>query len=247
MRTAVWLLIHLVLVLIGFIAGNSNFLSSLVGRELAVGASASLIAAGITGFSVVFHNLYADKREILKNRIYDMGLRNIFNGRSVVIKSEYSTRIVSASTIDVMGFGLSAFRQDYGDKFASLSASKKIRVLLLHPSYPDSNFSFANQRDVEEHNSTGSIAGDIVQFIRSSQDARDLHPHNFEIRLMTCLPSINLFRFDGEMLWGPYLVGDQSRNMPTFLLVKGDFLFDRLAEHFEIIWNDPILSTPVQG
>lgn len=62
---------------------------------------------------------------------------------------------------------------------------------------------------------------------------------------MTVLPSINMFRIDHEMFWGPYLVNPndsisklESRNLPTFLIDDTGFLFDCFTNHFNAIWRD---------
>jgi hypothetical protein len=246
-RYAIWFLVHLILVLIGFTAANSALVVELVGKDIAGGASASLVATGITGFVLLFHNFFVDRREQLQNRLYETGMRSAFDGRSIVIKSEYASRLKSSSRIDIIGFGLSSFRQDYGDQFGHLARSMKIRILLLDPSFPSPDHSYADQRDVEEGNAKGSISRDVEAFIKISSAARASYPDNFQVRLLKCLPSVNYFRFDNEVLWGPYLVANQSRNMPTFLVAKGAFLFDRLSDHFEKLWSSSELSVPCEN
>jgi len=247
MRYAIWFLAHLILVIIGFTGVNSPLIIGLVGKDIASGASASLVAAGITGFVLLFHNFFVDRREQLLNNLYDTGMRSAFDGRSIVIKSEYATRLKSSSRIDIIGFGLSSFREDYGDQFAHLARSMKIRVLLLDPAFPSPDHSYADQRDIEEGSPKGTISRDVEAFIKTSSAARASYPDNFQIRLLKCLPSVNYFRFDNELLWGPYLVANQSRNMPTFLVAKGAFLFDRLSDHFEKLWSSSELSAPCEN
>lgn len=247
MRYAIWFLLHLILVIVGFASAKSPFIISIVGNDIAVGASASLVAAGITGFVLLFNNFFVDRRERLLNDLYDTGMRSAFDGRSIVIKSEYAARLKTANRIDVIGFGLSSFRQDYGDQFSNFARSMQIRILLLDPAFPSSEQSYADQRDIEEGSPKGTIARDVEAFIKTSAVARASYPENFQIRLLKCLPSINYFRFDNELLWGPYLVANQSRNMPTLLVAKGAFLFDRLSDHFEKLWSSNELSAPCEG
>jgi hypothetical protein len=194
---------------------------------------------------VVLHTLFVDSRERAKQRLYDYGFRAAFEGRSVLIKEEYTNRLSAARDIDVIGFGLSAFREDYASRFLDLAQTKNIRILLLDPAYP-SESTYADQRDHEEKNTPGDIAKDINQFIKQTAEVRQKFPKSFRVRLMTCLPSINLFRFDSEMLWGPYLVGEQSRNMPTFLVARGGYIFNRLDEHFNSIWSNNDLSREIE-
>jgi hypothetical protein len=54
---------------------------------------------------------------------------------------------------------------------------------------------------------------------------------------MKALPAINLLRADHEIFWGPYLMGQQSRNTPTLIAQRGGFLFDALKAHFDALWE----------
>lgn len=83
-----------------------------------------------------------------------------------------------------------------------------------------------------------------MQLVRSCR-CLILHEPNFDIRLYRCLPSINFFRIDGDVFWGPYLIRDASRNMPTFLMEKDGKLSQRLINHFDKIWNDDQLSREI--
>src|SRR5207249_4989496 len=103
----------------------------------------------------------------------------------------------------------------YGDAFPAWSARTQVRVLLLDPEYPRRDQSYAQQRDKEERNQHGAIARDAREFIRQTANLAAGN-NRFRIRLYRCLPSVNVFRIDDTLFWGPYLMGAQSRNMPTF-------------------------------
>jgi hypothetical protein len=143
-----------------------------------------------------------------------------------------------------MGFGLGSFRQDYGNRFRDWSNKFKIRILLLDPSFPSSNLSFVQQRDAEEHNPEGHTAQDVEEFIRFAKSL-GLNKSNFQIRLMRVLPSINIFRVDDEIFWGPYLIDQQSRNTITLVMKKGGFSYSQLKTHFDAIWSDDAYSVKV--
>ena len=169
----------------------------------------------------------------------------MFQGRSVAIRKEYDDRIEKANELDLLGFGLSAFRQDYGQRFRDLAKTKKIRILLLDTHYPNDEAAYARQRDIEEGNLNGRIVGDIEEFISFSRPITKEYPENFNVRVMRALPSINYFRLDDEILWGPYLINMQSRNMPTFLVGKGGYLYETLKEHFNTLWSDERFSRSI--
>src|SRR2546421_253399 len=104
---------------------------------------------------------------------------------------------------------------------------------------------YAHQRDLEEGDHAGTITQQVKKFVADTKAITELvAPNSFEIRLFRCLPSVNIFRVDNEMFWGPYLIKQPSRNSPTFLVRRG-VLFDRLLQHFDRIWTDDSLSRPV--
>ncbi|WP_155352984.1 hypothetical protein [Acrocarpospora macrocephala] len=71
---------------------------------------------------------------------------------------------------------------------------------------------------------------------------KNKYPKRLEIRLYSCLPALHVCRIDNEIFWGPYIMGAQSRNTPTFLVSPAGVMFDILAEHYNQIWTDPRFS-----
>ena len=237
-RTVVYGLAHLLLIAIGFLCINLSFpLSKEVG--------ASLVAAGITGMVVFVYVSVSERRSQLVGLLREFGFVAAFEARASKIRGEYDSRLASASdSIDIMGFGLSAMRQDYQGDFASWAARATVRILLLDPTHPSAELSNASQRDLEESERAGTIAGQVQDFVHATRDLVR-QDSRFQIRLYTCLPSINIFRVDDELFWGPYLVKQYSRNTPTFIVKRGGVLFRRIVEHFDAVWNDNTLSRPV--
>ncbi|WP_141508636.1 hypothetical protein [Candidatus Chloroploca asiatica] len=218
-----------------------------INTPLAVSIGTSIVATGITGW-VIFIYVFLAQDTIRKlDLLSDFGFVNAFEARSISIKGEYDSRVNDAREyIDILGFGLKALREDYIDKFPDWQRRANIRILLIDPEYPNEQFSFALQRDREERENEGSIRAQVLKFVNDTKHLIGTNnPHKFEIRLYKCLPSVNIFRVDDEMFWGPYLVREQSRNAPTFLIRKRGILFHRLADHFERIWSDDNLSRPV--
>lgn len=232
-------LAHALLISIGLIAvliDRSNAIYQAIGT--------SLIATGAAGFVVysyvrIVHQT-AERLQILTQ----FGFVRAFAGRSVQIKPEYDRRLSHASEqIDIMAFGLRALREDYRDSFVDWSRRAKVRILLIDPHAPIQATSYADQRDIEERNPPGTIRADVRQFLNA---VHQVNPptDRFEIRLSKTLPSVNIFRIDDQSFWGPYLMREQSRNMPTFIVERGGVMFDALARHFEEIWSDDTLSRP---
>jgi hypothetical protein len=232
----------MIIILIGYILCITNKPESI---WLSVGAS--IIAAGITGLVVFVYMLLAQTAKESLDIIYRFGIVNAYEGRSVMIKSEYDNRLnYMHERIDIMGFGLKALREDYLDQFSQWKQRVKIRILLIDPCFPSDEHCYANQRDYEERDTHGTIKQQVQQFIQDTKEIRGIQiGHTFEIRLYRCLPAVNIFRIDDELFWGPYLIKQPSRNSPTFLVRRGGLLFDRLVDHFEHIWNDDNLSRPI--
>ena len=231
----VYILIHFALFLGGFVLVRS---ASVILQ--AVGAS--LVAAAVTGWVVFVYVRLSERRAEALEILDRFGFVTAFESRAARIKSEYDDRLARASEcIDIMGFGLEALWEDYHSQFADWKSRAHVRILLIDPTS-----GYARQRDIEEAEIPGNIQRSAKRFLRETEKLRsDRGKHRFEIRLYTCLPSVNIFRVDDEMFWGPYLVRAQSRNAPTFVVKHGGVLYRRLLEHFDTIWKSDILSRPV--
>ncbi|KAB7745573.1 hypothetical protein GA707_06595 [Nostocoides sp. F2B08] len=196
-----------------------------------------LIATGIAGLVAFFHVLLEEGRAQRQRSLERSGLHSIFATRSVSIRSEYEDRLRYASRqIDILGFGLNSLRQDFSGSFDEWAKRCNVRVLLLDPDAPDEKSSYADARDREEGANLGTIRAEVRQFLDETQALRNSNT-NFTVRLYRTMPSVNIFRVDSSMFFGPYLLHQPSRRTPT-LLVGDGFLFDRLMDHFEQLWSD---------
>lgn len=233
----IYLLVHLVLVLVGTLVVN-------LGGALPISVGASLIATGVTGWVLFAHVRINENQRSLLSLFTSFGLVKAYDARGVRIKSEYDARLKKAhDRIDILGFGLRTLREDYRDEFAQWKKNANVRVLLIDPDSPNSKHSYAKQRDKEEKSSEGTIQADVAAFLEEKRRLNDIpSDHDFAVRLYTCLPSFNIFRIDDDLFWGPYLIGESSRNAPTFLVRRGGILFERFVNHFECVWNSPDLS-----
>jgi hypothetical protein len=230
------MLCHSFAVLLGIVFLIAKPLHNTFGQGISEGIGGSLIAGGIAGVTLF---LYVFTTEGLKSRIEAFtkaGLSKIFSGRSVLIREEYHTRLANARHIDLAGFGLSAFREDYINDFVGWSHRADVRILLLDPDFPSRQHSLADQRDREENNPVGQIRRDVEAFERAVSNLGGLNRDRFKVHRMRCIPAINLFRIDDDVFWGPYLMQQQSRNTPTLLATRGGFLFDMLQKHFDALW-----------
>jgi hypothetical protein len=236
----IYVLVHFCLLLIGFILlGYQSPTAKAIG--------ASLVAAGVAGWVVLVYVLQAQGLSERIKIVLDFGFLSAFAARSVRIKREYDSRLsVVSQKIDVMGFGLKTLREDYAREFSTWRGRAAVRILLIDPYYPVGDSTYADQRDLEEQDKIGSIREDVEAFLKEvAHHLATDRPHTFQVRLYRCLPSVNLFRVDSELFWGPYLIHQQSRNSPTFIVKEGP-LFTILMDHFDAIWSSDHHSCSIE-
>lgn len=235
-RNWVYLLLHVIVFVVGVLFVREK-------SAVASGVGASLIAAAIAGWVLFVWVMVNQEQARRLDVLARVGLVDVFTARSTRIKERYDERLSGArQSIDIMGFGLRQLREDYRNDFEAWAGRAHVRILLIDPEAPASAMSHATQRDREEGNPTGGIAADVREFLAQTAAVRARHPDRFQVRLYSALPSIDIFRVDDEVFWGPYLMKTQSRNTPTFLVARGGGLFDRLVEHFDALWNDDEFS-----
>jgi hypothetical protein len=238
-----WIVGHIIMLAVGIfltvVAAQSAH------KEILLGIGGSLIASGIAGEILFLYIVASQQTKDRLDLISVAGLQRIFETRSVSIREEYHSRLRSAKEVDILGFGLSSFREDYGRKFSELSLNTSFRILLLDPDFPSSENSVASIRDREEGNNQGDIRRDVEAFESIVRGMKDLARTNFQVRRLLALPSINVFRVDDEIFWGPYLIANQSRNMPTLLVRRGGFLYDQIKGHFEQLWTNDQFSKSI--
>jgi hypothetical protein len=234
-----YLSLHLVLLVIGLLLVRE-------GGTIWIAVGGSLIAAAMAGWVLFLHVWLSQEGFRRLEILQKFGLVDAFEQRSINIKQEYDARLSLAhEAIDIMGFGLRSLRQDYHSMFEGWATRAKVRILLLDPEFITAEHCLADQRDREENDETGTISRDVHAFVRDcSELLKNRHLH-FEIRLFCCLPSVNIFHIDDGLFWGPYLIGDVSRNLPTFLVDERGILYGRLLEHFDRIWSNSAFSRPV--
>lgn len=207
------------------------------------GVGTSLLASGVAGWVLFLWVMLNENQARRMALLTKMGLVDAFDTRAATIRAQYDDRLAHVrESIDVMGFGLRQLREDYGDSFESWSKRATVRVLLIDPQVPTEAKSNADQRDLEEGNAAGSISTDVAAFLSRTESIREAADSRFQVRLYTALPSVNIFRVDDALFWGPYLVRRQSRNTPTFLVERGGILYDNMRDHFDRLWDDPSLS-----
>jgi hypothetical protein len=239
LKHVVWLLVHLLFFLGGYQLSKCT-------EPLWANVGYSLVSAGITG-AVIYVYMFITTTTAERLKAIDAaGIKKVFAHRSVQIRDEYQKRLSKAKhSIDIFGFGLRSLREDFSGQYQKWTATAKVRILLIDPAFPSDSASLANARDLEEGNPTGSIESDVKAFIRDVAPLLRNSERKLFVRLYRIIPSVNLFRIDDELFWGPYLVNTQSRNTPTILVSRSGYMFHTLADHFDHIWSDDRFSKAV--
>jgi hypothetical protein len=233
----IYWLAHVLLLLVGY-----TLFRSFPENEFVKNVGASILAAGLSGMVIFVYILFTSNTSARLDALATAGLDAVFSERSVSIKEMYQKRLSGTfQHLDVIGFGLSLFREDYSQQFESWSKRTQVRILLLDPEFPESGPKLARIRDAEEK-SDEDIAKDVKAFVRACSHLRK--SKTFQIRLYRAIPTINYFRVDDEAFWGPYLFGSPSRLTPTLLVRRGGFLYAKLSRHFDQIWASPDTRSP---
>jgi hypothetical protein len=154
-------------------------------------------------------------------------------------------RLDKATQIDLIGYGLASFRQDYSDKFVTWSHRGRVRIICPDPDWPSAECSLTDQRDREEGHPIGKTKSDIRALEEELRHLPNLNRSNFMVRRMRAVPSINILKVDDEIFWGPYLFQQQSRNSPTLLTSRGGYLFEQISKHFDTLWESEFV-VPVE-
>lgn len=241
----IYLLVQALLFFVGAFIMNSDDIANWIGNTVAEGIGISLVATGIAGTAVYLHVKSVTQLKEIVSAVISAGILHVFPARSARIRDQYDERLRKAKEIDVLALGLSNFRQDYHSELEEWCRNTDIRILVLDPDFPDKLFSYSKQRDVEEGNPEGQIRSDVETFIAEFRDLVEQYPDNFQIRKYKVLPTVNILRVDDEMFWGPYIIEKASRNMPTFIVKKGGYLFRALENHFEAIWSNDKYSQDI--
>ena len=89
-----------------------------------------MIAAGLCGWVVFVYVLISEDIADKLNLLSRFGLVKAFEARQVRIKEEYVERLSEVRAhIDVIGFGLNAFREDFLQEFPKWKQRANVRVL----------------------------------------------------------------------------------------------------------------------
>lgn len=182
----------------------------------------------------------------------------LFGGRGDAFFQLYDEALLGIQKqLDIFSLKLSRFRRQHTATLLAAAARTKIRIALLDPAFPlpEDHISLASIREKEERTAVGAIRRDVAEWAEVYSEyqkalkdgAMEETEHSgLAIQLYNILPTVNLFRVDGNLFVGPYLLDVEDRETPTFLIKSsapghnsmGNTMFNVYQRHFNAVWND---------
>ncbi|HVE95084.1 MAG TPA: hypothetical protein VNB24_09200 [Acidimicrobiales bacterium] len=208
----------------------------------------SILAAGVVGLVSLGYVLLSERTRERILVLHEFGVDNYFDTNATSLQGVYRRHFNDGNKdIDIIGTGLNKLRRDFFHDGSNWYATRRVRILLLDPVYPDIVYSYATQRDIEENDKAGTIEANVDQWKTwcSALPAPNQHSLGVTIRLYTCLPTLTMVRVGNRIFWAPYMIHRGASSTPTMVVRRGGHLYEVLEKHFDEIWNDDALSRPL--
>jgi hypothetical protein len=165
------------------------------------------------------------------------GLMGLFHTRSSMNARADETLKELRHQLDLMGFGLLAFRHAQGATIeAKVRSGLEVRVLTVAP---DSQCVMQRERD--EGGTVGQIAKTIRDLHTWIEELKRQSPNPAKVQIRFCDGALiqSYYRQDDYIYTGPYLRGKPSQQTITYEFRRGGEGFDYWSTYFEALWNDP--------
>lgn len=225
LRTAnfVSFLVGVVVTLSGYFVSNESW------ATIVMSIGASIIASSAV---VYIDSFYEVKFRAIRDIMEKWKLAAIYKTRGAMNADCDTAQAEAKKEIDVIGFGLSSWRDSSTDEIKELlKKGVKIRIMTPNPESP-----FVLQRARDEGQADDSIRHSINKLIEWGAELRDAGG-NIEIRTYDWLPMDFYFRIDGVLFIGPYLYSKGSQQTVTFKFEKDGVMYAEYTAYFERVWN----------
>lgn len=230
-------LVGLVLIFLGLVLDIGS-VSSKSMSIVSVSVGSSLVASSII--------LSISTKLIVKQAsYYDMlnrwGLERIYRTRSEMNTHADETFISLKNNLDMIGFGLHAFRVSKGKEIEKKARDGlNIRILTIHPYSP-----FVLQREKDEQGVPGQISKTILDLEAWVKELKSISPvpSKINIRYYNNLPLESYYRQDGYIYTGPFLYGMPSQKTISYVYKENSEGFNYWSNYFETVWNDNSLTS----
>lgn len=225
LRTAnfVSFLVGVVVTLSGYFVSNESW------ATIVMSIGASIIASSAV---VYIDSFYEVKFRAIRDIMEKWKLAAIYKTRGAMNADCDTAQAEAKKEIDVIGFGLSSWRDSSTDEIKEL-LKKGVKIRIMTPN-PESPFVLQLARD--EGQADDSIRHSINKLIEWGAELRDAGG-NIEIRTYDWLPMDFYFRIDGVLFIGPYLYSKGSQQTVTFKFEKDGVMYAEYTAYFERVWN----------
>lgn len=208
---------------------SGYFVPSESWSTIVMSIGASIIASSAV---VYIDSFYEVKFRAIRDVMEKWKLAAIYKTRGAMNADCDTAQVEAKKEIDVIGFGLSSWRDSSTDEIKELlKKGVKIRIMTPNPESP-----FVLQRARDEGQADDSIRHSINKLIEWGRELRDAGG-NIEIRTYDWLPMDFYFRIDGVLFIGPYLYLKGSQQTVTFKFEKDGLMYAEYTAYFERVWN----------
>lgn len=224
LRTAnlVCFLTGIIITLAGYFALSGGW------QTVVISIGASIVASALV---IYIDSFYETKFRKIRDVMEKWRLVDIYKTRGAMNADCDEFQDKAKEAIDVIGFGLSSWRDSSSEKIKELLKNGvKIRILAPNP-----EGSFVVQRAVDEGKEPSSIKYDIERLIDWCEDLKACG--DIEIRTYDWLPMDFYFRVDNALFIGPYLYGKGSQQTVSYQFQKDGLMFAYYNEYFERVWE----------
>lgn len=226
---------------ISFLVGIVLIITGVLTSSLHTDLSVILISVGssmlASSMVVYMSSKYLIRQKSISKIIEEWGLKAIYYTRSEMNRSADEQLDVLKYEIDIIAFGLKAFRHAVGDIIEEkVKRGLKLRILTISPLS-----SFVKQRELDEGEVDGQIQKTITDLQAWVQKLKKISPYpkNIEIKFYDNLPLESYMRTDNSIYTGPYLYNKPSQQTISYEYRKPSRGFDYWNNYFLELWNDP--------
>lgn len=222
------MLVGIVFITISIIIGIDNTIGLIFNS-----IGTSMLASAIVVF---ISSKYLIKNNEIKKIIEKWGLTDIFKTRAEMNKYTNQDLKENKNKLDIIAFGLKAFRQSKSELIISkVKEGMKIRILTIDP-----NSKFLKERERVEECSEGEIKNTIEQLNIWVNELKDHQQKENQvvIKYYDSLPLDFYFALDNSVYIGPYIYGKSSQQTISYSFKSNSDAYHYYEQYFEKLWED---------
>lgn len=198
-----------------------------------VSVGTSIIASAMVVF---LSSRYLIRHRDIQEMFELWGIRGIFPTRAAMNPRADLTLNDLKHQLDLMSFGLLAFRHAIGSIIeAKVRNGLRVRILTVSPGSP-----FVVQHELDEGGVRDQIAHTIDDLDTWVKKLKAMSPDPSHVQIRFCERGMvqSYYRQDDYVYTGPYLYGKPSQQTISFEFKKGGLGYKYWTAYFESLWSD---------